>query len=344
MTDYARLVSAERATELCMELLLAAGATEDHARRTTWTLVNTSLRGVDSHGVRQIGRNVGRLLGGAIKGDPDIHPLIQAGPVELWDADFASGMAACVVTMERAVELAHEHGVGWVNVRHGNHNAACGAYALRAAELGCASVSITNANPSMAYVGAISRSAGNNPMAFGAPGGEFPIVLDMSMSIASGGRMGLMRSRGEPIPEEWLVRPPDPNARPIQRPFGGHKGAVLSLMNEFLTGLLSGGPTLTGLGKGAGFNREYPDDVSFVQMAIDVRRLFSEEEYDARIRRMVNELKSAERNEETDEILMPGERAWRESLKRSREGIPFDEETVTTFEKAAAELGIEIRW
>jgi len=344
MAETIRLVSPERLTDICVHLFKAAGATADHAERTAWVLVTTSLRGVDSHGVRLVGRNVGRMLGGGITCDPDIRPLVQAGPVELWDSDFSSGLAGCLVTMERAVELAHEHGVGWVNVRNGNHNAACGTYVLRAAELGCASICISNCNPAMAYTGTVSRSIGNNPMAWGAPGGRFPIVLDMAMSVASGGRMGMMRRRGEEMPEEWIVRHPDPTRRPVQRPFGDYKGAGLAVMNELLTGLLAGGPTLKGLGKGAGFNREIPDNVSFVNVAIDVRRLFSEEEYDQRIRRMVDELKAAEKDDNTGEILMPGERAWLESEKRRREGIPLDEDGVRMFEETAEELGVDITW
>ena len=343
-TPIERTVPHEPLHAFAVELLAAAGLPEDQARVTADVLVSTNLRGVDSHGVRLLPGNVRRVLGGAIKRQPQIETLVSAGSMEIRTDDFGIGMACSVHAMERAIELAADHGVGWVISRNANHSGALGAYVLVAVERGFIGISTATSSPFMAVHGAAEGAVGNNPFAFGAPGKQFPIVLDMAMSVASGGRMGMMRRRGEPIPDEWIIKSEDRGGRGAARPFGGPKGSGLAVMTEILTGVLAGGGLLKDLRVGSGYSAERPDNNSHTQIAINLKALVPEDQYDASIARLVEEIKGAKRAPDVDEILLPGERTWRTKQKRLAEGIPLDETTVGELEKVAGEVGVKTPW
>ena len=344
MNPVVRTLSAPELTEIALALLRSTGIPDDHARITADILVTTNLRGTDSHGVRLLPFNVRRLLGGGIKTHPDVRPVVQAGSIEIWEGDFGLGMVCGTLSMERAVDLAKDHGIGWVTTRHSNHYGASGTFAMLAVDKGFVGVSMSNSGPCMAVHGAAVRSIGNNPMAIGAPGPDFPVVLDMAMSVSSGGRIGAMRRRGEPVPEEWLVRGPDPGARPAMRPFAGPKGSGLAVMVEVLTGVLSGGGILSDLCVGGGFSPTQPDNCSLTHIAIDAKALVPPDQYDEAMRRLVAQLKGVRRAPGVDEIRLPGERAWRESERRRKEGIPLDQHTFEALEELAEEVGVRLDW
>jgi len=340
----ARVVSEERLKTVIGHLLRAVDVPPDHAARAAYVLTTAELRGISSHGVRLVPANIRRILGGAIKARPDIKPVLQAGSLETWDGDFGMGMVCGSLAMDRAIELAANLGTGWVMVRRSNHCAAVGAYAMMAVERGFVGISMSNSSPMMALEGSVSRTIGNNPMAIGAPGPEFPVVLDMAMSVASGARIGMMRRNGKAIPDEWFVAGGDPAGRRIMRPFGGPKGSGLAVMVEVITGVLAGGGMLSDQSPGSGFSKSIPDNCCHALIAVNLKALMPEERYESAMRRLVRELKSGERAPGVEEVRLPGERAWRETLKRRREGIPLEEETVQSLEEIAAEIGTAVPW
>ena len=344
MSTVGRVVHHEPLRKLSVDLLKAAGVPEDDAIITTDVLVTSNLRGVDSHGIRLLPRNIGRVLGGAATARACPETLVSAGSMEIRTDNFGVGMVSSVLAMDRAMELASEHGIGWVISRNANHSGAVGYYALQATKKGFIGISNATSSPFMAAHGAAEGTVGNNPMAIGAPGPEFPVVLDMAMSIASGGRMGMMRMRGEAIPEEWVIKPKEGQRRGAAKPFGGPKGSGLAVMIEILTGVLAGGGLLKDLRIGAGYNEKLPDNNSHTQVAINLKALVSDEEYDASMNRLIHDMKSAQCAPGFDEVLLPGERAWRNYQKRIVEGIPLDERIVQSLEEVAQQLGVSVSW
>lgn len=79
-------------------------------------------------------------------------------------------------------------------------------------------------------------------------------------------------------------------------------------------------------------------------IALDVRRLVPEDQYEETLDRFVEQLKTAERVEGVNEVILPGELEWRSTLKKRAEGIPLDADVVESLDNVAAFLGTAVPW
>jgi L-2-hydroxycarboxylate dehydrogenase (NAD+) len=87
-----------------------------------------------------------------------------------------------------------------------NHFGAAGLYARMAAEAGMIGIVMSNVKPNIVAPGGSKPITGNNPIAIGVPTyGEFPFVLDISLSNAAGGKILLASKKGEQIPLDWAT-------------------------------------------------------------------------------------------------------------------------------------------
>ena len=339
MVDAQRVVPEPELRTFLEALFRAAGCPEDHAARAADVLMIASLRGVDTHGVRMLRHYMEALEKGHITPTPDIRPVTQVGALEIWDGGGGLGTVIGSITMDRAIELARTHGIGWVGVRGGNHAAALGSFAYMAAERGFIGIANNTAVPTMTVPGSASKTVGNNPFAIAAPGPDFPVLHDIALSFTSWGRIGTsLRETGAP-PEGALLNPDAPRDEWIALPLGGHKGSGLSIMWEILSGVITGAGLLSEMQSPEGRGKW-----GLTMAAIDISKLMPREEYDARIRQMTDEIKSAKSDPAGGEIRLPGERAERERKKRLREGVPLIPEQIATCEEFSEKLEVPLPW
>ena len=342
VTDMPRVVSEERLSTIVTSLLRALDVSSDHAERAARALVAADLRGVSSHGVRLLPGNMKRIIGGGINARADVREVADVGSMLILDGDTGLGMAVGSVAMSRAIDVAAERGMGWVMARNSNHYGASGAFALQAVEAGMIGISISNCGTMMSIEGTEERAIGNNPVAFAVPTPDFPMVLDMATSVASIGKIGMTRAAGKPVPDDWLVKERDDVGRMVLRHFGGAKGSGFAIMMEVLTGVLSGGAVLSDIRFDN--DRVEPHRAVHTQIAIRPDAILPEGVFEERAKRLVDELHAAPTAPGVDEILLPGERAWRETVKRRRDGIPIAGPAAERLDEAAAEVGETIDW
>ncbi|TIT33946.1 MAG: Ldh family oxidoreductase, partial [Mesorhizobium sp.] len=187
----------------------------------------------------------------------------------------------------------------------------------------------TNGPLILAPTGGVTPTFGNNPLGVGIPAGRhFPILLDVAMSVAPRGKIGLSVAEGSPLPPGWIL---DRSGRPstdlgdlaagLGVPIGGHKGYGLALVMEVLAGVLSG----------AGFGSDHhqdrlresaqaPDYGHFF-MALDPQRFMPASEFTERVDRLIEQTRNGERAEGATEILIPGEMELRAREESLREGV-----------------------
>ena len=99
------------------DLLGGAGLEAEAAATVADTLVDASLRGVDSHGVARVPNYVERLRGGGLNPRPRPRFEREHGGIALMHGDDGPGQVAGVLATDHSVALAREHGVGVVGVR-----------------------------------------------------------------------------------------------------------------------------------------------------------------------------------------------------------------------------------
>src|SRR5215210_4249518 len=81
------VIDEHEARSLTRIALTDAGAPAEHARQVADAMVDTSLRGIDTHGLRLLPQYLDELATGVANADPDIQVVKDRGAGLLLDAD-----------------------------------------------------------------------------------------------------------------------------------------------------------------------------------------------------------------------------------------------------------------
>lgn len=328
-------------------LLTSGGLNEHDAELVADVLLFAELRGISSHGVGRLPFYLKRLAAGGT--DPLARPrTITEGPATaLLDANNGMGHVACMAAVDVATRKAEAVGTSFVGVRGSAHNGALSYYAVKLAQSGLAGFVFTNTTPLMTAWGGATRALGTNPLAFAAPYQEnHPFVFDAAMSSVAAGRIRSAASRGERIPEGWIL---DEEGRPTDDPgafaggallpFGEHKGYGIALIVELLAAVLTGAGML---GQNPFWQEavDQPLSIGHAVLAIDVGRFMEPGEFRARMAWLANALKTSPPAAGSEGVLIPGEIEHQEMIRRRASGIPVDDITWRALEESAAAYGV----
>src|SRR3546814_9027695 len=108
-------------------------------------MVESDLRGIDSHGIGKIKLYERHVREGRINPAPEIRLVRDLPAIALIDGDNGMGHLSSKFAMETAIAKAGEEGVGAVSVRHSYHIGACGIYSGMAAAAGMIGFAMTGA-------------------------------------------------------------------------------------------------------------------------------------------------------------------------------------------------------
>ena len=323
-------VSVKSLAELVTGIFRGAGCSKADATDIAQCLVQTNLWGIDSHGVLRVPEYVDRFRSGAMNPTPAIHTLKAGSGLEVLDADSGSGFVAARAAMSRAIELAEEGNIAAVSIINSNHCGATSLYARMALESDMIGIAMSNVAPNMVMAGSTSAVTGNNPVAVAVPSfGEFPFVLDISMSAVAGGKLLMAAKEGKEIPLTWATdkqgRPTsDPQAgfEGFLLPMGGHKGFGLALLVDVLCGVITGGSFQHHL-KSMYVSPSDPSRTAHLMLVINPRVFMTKEELKSRMGEFFETVKRSPTREDHAEMLLPGELEYRQEQERRRTGIPL---------------------
>ena len=123
--------------------------------------------------------------------------LRQKGATAYVTAHGSMGHVVSQKAMNLAVELALEHGIGWVSVKDSGHFGVTGLFPMMALEHDLIGYISSNSAPIMAPFGGKKRVLGNNPLSYAFPAGRrLPVVVDFSCSVVASGRLILSSQKG----------------------------------------------------------------------------------------------------------------------------------------------------
>ncbi len=261
------------------------------------------------------GNNQGvvKLIGAGLPKDP------QAGAISIRketpvstsvDGAHNLGMIVMKRATEIAVEKARTHGIGIVGTNNTNSSTgAIGYYAHQIAADGWIGIVASGSFEIVAMYGSYEPLFGTNPIAFGIPTQESPLVFDMATSAMA--RYGVVEAQmaGRPLPDDVAYdKAGQPTTDPKAalegaiRAFGGYKGAALALIIEILTHQLVG-TSLDANGRKV--------DWGNLILALDPALLVERDEFYADVSELLKRVKNAWKLSEVDEITVPGERGDR---------------------------------
>ena len=347
MDDATTYISADALSALAGQIFTQAGLRPQDAAVIGQDLVAANLRGIDSHGVSRIPMYLERLAKGVVKPQPDITYQTITPAVGLVDGDDGMGFLAAHRAMDEAIALAEGVGIGLVGVRRSTHFGMAALYVQQAIERGFIALACTNSSPAIPVWGGRTAFLGASPFAAGVPGGtKGDYVLDMAMTVIARGKIRLAATHGTPIPLGLALdsdgAPTTDAAKAFEGvclPFGGVKGAAMSMLMELLSGVLTGA-NYAGRVKSLYFDHSEPQNVGHLFFAIKRDLFVSAETFDERMDDVIDRVKALPRAQGFDEILMPGEPETRMAEQRARTGIALSQKVREQLEAEAARLDV----
>jgi LDH2 family malate/lactate/ureidoglycolate dehydrogenase len=223
-------------------------------------LIEAELDGYPSHGVLRVPEYVSEVHAGAI--DPQAQPAVsRLGPQALRVDGHRAFGALSAATLARVLRETVEAGeLTCAALVASGHVGRLASVARPVAEAGGVLIGFCNllgAGQRVIPWGGSDGRLCTNPLVIALPCRDpGPVILDMTTSTVSEGRIRTALQRGERLPAGWLVdtegapcdepsalyeRPP----RAFLAPLGGAKGFGLGLLVELLAGVITGAGTVT---------------------------------------------------------------------------------------------------
>jgi LDH2 family malate/lactate/ureidoglycolate dehydrogenase len=340
-------LSSDSLTAFAYNLLTAAKVSHAKAEIVAQSLVAANLRRVDSHGLQLLPFYIDLILMDNIDIHTDGRVVSESGGCMIYDAQNGIGQWISGLCCDHAIRLAKAHGLGVVVARESNHFGAAAFWAQRVSSAGMLGIVMCNASPLVAPWQGKDTRFGTNPICMAVPGAD-TWLLDMATTTVALGKILNAHFHGRTtIPADWAM---DSEGVPttdtqtalsgLLMPLGGYKGSGLAMMVEILCAVLGGGAICTELG---GIRvKGQPMRTSQLFLAIDVARFMPLDEFETRMRSLVEMVKSSKTAKGFDEVLVAGEPEWRAEEERRRDGIPLSDGVWENLAASAAKLAVPL--
>lgn len=340
------LVNHRKLTRFCENALVKVGVDPQVANNVASSLVITSLRGIDSHGVRLLPHYIQGVIIGRINPKPNYKFVSKKSSAGLLDADNGFGIDAGIRAMEKAIAMASRGGIGAIAVYNSSHFSAAAIYGLMAANKGMIGLCFTSTDSLVLPFGGKKPYLGTNPICFCAPmAGEEPFCLDMATSVVPFNKILNYKSLGKKLGPDWAV---DVSGKPTEDPekalwllsFGGYKGYGLAIMVEIFSSIL------TGMNFGKHIVKMYPLDkkqrrLGHFFIAIDINAFIPLPRFKKNLKNLCEELRHEPSIVKGKRIQAPGDPEKQSFKNRIKDGIPVSEALMAQYEQIAKEIGIK---
>jgi LDH2 family malate/lactate/ureidoglycolate dehydrogenase len=313
--DKVRLPVAE-AREIAERTLQRAGFAADEARIVAEHMIDAALCGYEYSGLAKI-LNVIEAPRFKQPRRP-ISVLRETDISTLYDGGNNVGMLALYHATQGAIEKARARGIALVGVTNSWMSGRSAHFVEMIAKADLVGIHTVSCSRLVAPLGGTKPILGTNPIAFGLPSAEGPIVFDMGTSAFMMTEVMLRERMGESLPEGVALDrdgQPTTDARAARQgallPFGGYKGFGLAFVMQAL-GLL------------AGSSLDLERDNGYLFIAFKPDLLVPLEQFRRELSELTARVKAVPRQQGVDEIRIPSERAFRSREKALHEGIEVD--------------------
>jgi LDH2 family malate/lactate/ureidoglycolate dehydrogenase len=353
-------IAAKTIQDQLVSVFRAWGMSDAHAGVTAELMVETDLRGVDSHGISMLPTYDREFRSGRLNMRPEFKTVREGPAMALIDADAALGHPVSAHAMNLAVDKCRATGVAVVGVFNSHHFGAAGCYSKIAADRGVIGM-VTSATRGVSMVPTFAAEPilGTNPLAFAAPARRNPpFQLDMATTTVAAGKVKVYKLNHKPLPSGWVVdgagRPvtdeseafkyvferPEGGITPLGGPreVGGHKGYGLAVMVHILAGALTGGSFSPIRNR---TQRESdPHNIGHFFMAIDPRAFRPEGAFESDLDDVIDVLHGARRADPAQPVLVAGDPEIATRAERLASGVPIPDDLMAQLRAVADSAGV----
>lgn len=354
------LVSEAKVRAQIEAVLRAWGMPEGHVKTTTEIMVETDLRGVDSHGISMLTMYDQQYRSGQLQLDAEPRIVRDTPAAALIDGGAGLGHPVSDFAMRLAIEKAASSAIACVSVFNSHHFGAAGIYAemaARADKIGM--VFSTSKTVCVVPTRGTERVLGTNVMSLSAPSKRYlPVLLDMSTSVVAANKIKIYALADKDLPGAWVLdsegdvvtdarrasevvfNEPGGGLTPLGgtgSTSGGHKGYGLGLFAQILAGCMSGGSFSPRRNRSQ--KEGDPDNIGHLFVAIDPAFFRSIEAFHDDIDDVLETLKSVQPIDPDEPVLIPGDPEWEKRGQRQKDGIPMSEGLIDSIRGVAATAG-----
>lgn len=331
-------VTYDKLKDTIKNALTASGVSEEKSEIMAKVHADSTLKGVNSHGLNRIPRLIDFIEKGLVDIDAEMELVKGFGSVENYDGNLAFGVINALKASDRAAELAKEHGIGMVTLRNTTHWMRGGAYSENIADKGMIGMCWTNTESLMPVWGSDQNSLGNNPIGIAIPSESGNICLDMAISLYSYGKLETTRLKGENLPypggfDKDGNLTDDPRLIEESQnllPVGYWKGSGLGICLDTMAALLSNGLSTYDMDDRNAFNCT---SCSQIFIAMNPEAFSTKEENEKTIAKMKERVKSAHPKNPGASPRYPGLGLHTRKEKGLSEGIEVDGEIFKKVER-----------
>jgi LDH2 family malate/lactate/ureidoglycolate dehydrogenase len=361
------MIPAEPLRQFIERVFVRLGYAAEHATDAAGVLSWASLRGVDTHGIRNLkSYYVDRTLDGQLNPAACIRIEHETPNSARLSGDSGLGLACACHAMRMAIEKCERTGIGMVSMRNAHHLGPAGYFAHMAVEHGMLGACLTGHffgkghTIGVAPLGSIVPMFSTNPLSFAAPCGRHPpFVLDMSTAVATVNRIEMYGQESRVLPAGWACDPSgqpttDPLAARVLLPLGGtrelsaHKGWGLGLAVSVLSGVLSGSwarleNAFSDAAPNAVKSHQYDQPTMghfFAAVRVDAFQPL--ETFQSAMDAMIDALHAAPTTDPNQKVCYPGEIEARTAVERAEHGVPVSARLFAELQALADRFDIEM--
>lgn len=310
---------------LAVRALKKAGASKSVAQATAQALVAAEMDGLTGHGVARIALYAQHLREGRANGKAKAKIIRKKGGTCLIDAAGGLAYVAAEIAVREVIKRAKKYGVAFCGITNSHHFGAAAHHLAPVAEAGLAGLAFTNSPAAINAWGGSKPFFGTNPIAAVFPRrDEAPIIVDLSLTEVTRGKIMLAAKEGKPIPPGWAV---DRDGNPTTdakaaltgslTAIGGVKGTALALMVEVLCVALTG--AAFSFENESYFEPGSAPRIGHAILAIDPDALAGADSYFTRLEVMISAMLA------DNSVRLPGARRHQAAAKARAEGIEIPE-------------------
>ncbi len=314
-------LAAATLTDLATRALKRAGASKAMATATAKALVVAEAEGLAGHGLSRVALYAQHLREGRADGKAKPKIIRKAGATCLIDAGGGLAFPAAALAVNEAIKRAKRYGVAFSGVTNSHHFGAAAYHLAPVAEAGMVGLAFTNSPAAINAWGGKKAFFGTNPVAAIFPRkNAAPVVIDLSLTEVTRGKIMLMAKEGKSIPLGWAV---DRDGNPTTdaqaaltgslTAIGGVKGTALALMVEALCVALTG--AALSRENDSYFEPGNKPRIGHAVLVIDPSALAGADVYYARLEDMIRHMLADEG------VRLPGVRRQQATAKAQAEGL-----------------------
>ena len=308
------------------EKLSKFNCSEQEIKDVQYALIEASLRGIDTHGIRLFKHYVKQLEGGRSRANAELEIGRRTDSTMSINANGALGVVAGMNGVRKAVDMAKASGVAVVSVKNSNHFGAASVYALYAARHNMICLTFSNSDALIAPFNGKQAMLGTNPISMAAPSNkEDTFCLDMACSQVAFSKVREHLLLGKAVPESWMLNTVEQGGIGPLQPLGGYKGMGLSMMVQILTAVLSGSLLDHRLPHLYSEPYDKPHGVSQLFICLNIQNFIPIESFKSGMDSLLSEITNSQTKQD-EQIFYPGKKEANCFRERENLGIPLSEE------------------